>query len=128
MASGVPVAAAVAAPAPDLSATPPAASPLAAPPPPKPSTPPPTGWTARRIAAWATSVAAVVAVGAAVTYGVQAQSQSAQLKDGTVRSAADADALARGATSNAKTASALYALGGAAAGAGVTLFVLEGRF
>ena len=130
MTSGVPVDAA-ARPAPDLSPPPPpppAAAAVALATPPPPAAPPPSGWTTRRILAWATSVAAVAAVGAAVTYGVQAQSLSSQLKDGTARPAADADAIARDAKSNAKTANVLYVVGGAAAAAGITLFIVEGRF
>jgi hypothetical protein len=130
LSSGVPVAAATtASPAgpPDLSPSPPAASPLGAPVPPEPA-PSRGGWTARRIAAWATAVAAVVAVGAGVSAGVQAKDASSQLRDGTVRSSADADALARDAKAKARSANTLYLVGGAAAAASTTLFVLEGRF
>jgi len=67
-------------------------------------------------------------VGVAVTQGTQAQDLSSQLKDGTVRPAAEADQLARDATSKAKSANVLYGVGAAAAAAGTTLFVLEGRF
>jgi hypothetical protein len=73
-------------------------------------------------------VAAVVAVGAGVSAGLQAQHASSQLRDGTVRSSADADALARDAKAKAKSANTLYLVGGAAAAASATLFVLEGRF
>jgi hypothetical protein len=70
----------------------------------------------------------VAAVGVAVAQGVQAKDLSSQLKDGTVRPAAEADALARDATSKAKNANVLYGVGAAAAAAGTTLFILEGRF
>jgi hypothetical protein len=132
MASGVPVAAAASAsskPPPDLSAPPPAASPLAAPaPPPAPPAPQPSGWTTRRILAWASAAVAVAAVGVAVSQGLQAEDLSTQLKDGTVRPSAEADALARDATSKAKSANVLYGVGAAAAAAGTTLFILEGKF
>jgi hypothetical protein len=130
LSSGVPLAAATApSPAgpPDLSPSAPAASPLGPPVPPEPA--PYRGeWTTRRIAAWATAVAAVIAVGAGVSSGVQAQHASSQLKDGTVRSSAEADALARDAKAKARTANTLYVVGGVAAAASGTLFVIEGRF
>jgi hypothetical protein len=129
MSSGVPVAVAAAKPAPDLSAPPPTASPLAVPAPqPTPPAQKPTGWTTRRILAWASAAVAVAAVGVAVSQGLQAEDLSSQLKDGNVRPAAEADALARDATSKAKSANVLYGVGAAAAAAGATLFVLEGRF
>lgn len=87
-----------------------------------------SGWTVRRALAWGGAVAALAAAGAAVTYGVDARDNSAQLRDGTRRTSEQADALARDARSKARTANVLYGLAGAAGIASGTLFVLEGRF
>lgn len=80
----------------------------------------------RRVYTWVAAGAAVAAVAAGAYFGHVAQQRSATLRDGKVHS--DAQSLAREAESNARTANVLYAVGGAAAAAGVTLFFIEGRF
>jgi len=127
LASGVPVGAAPARSMPDLTPPPPAASPLTGSTPP-PAGPPPRTWGTRRILAWTISAAAVAAASMGAVYGSQARDASSQLRDGTRRSSGEADALARDAKDKAKKANLFYGVGGAAAAAGVTLFVLEGRF
>ena len=126
MTSGVPVGASAhpAGSPPDL-----APAPLAAPLPGSPPPPaPPPAWGARRIAAWASAAVAVAAAGAGVALGSQAKQASQDLRDGTVRSSAEADALARRATGKAQSATMAYGLAGMAAAASTTLFILEGRF
>lgn len=108
--------------APDLAARPPAASPVT--PAPAPPAAPPAA-RGRRYT-WVALGAAAVAGAAGAWFGAAAARQQDALRDGTVHP--DADALARDARSKAKTANLLYGLSGAAAAAGVTLFVVEGRF
>jgi tetratricopeptide (TPR) repeat protein len=77
---------------------------------------------------WVAAGAAAVAVGAATYYSLSAQSSSNQLTDGKVRTQAQVQSLHDGAQSQARTANALWVIGGVAGAAGVTLFFVEGSF
>jgi hypothetical protein len=109
---------------PDLSAKP-AAEPASAVAPlgPTPSLPPPAR---PRIYTWIAAGVSVAAGAAGVAYGVAASKQSKMLRDGQFH--ADAASIASGARSKATTANVLYAVSGAAAAAGVTLYFVEGKF
>ncbi len=100
--------------------------PTARPPPAPPPSPP--SWTTRRVAAWVAAATTLALAGAGATYGLQARDASSQLRDGTQRTSAAAEALAHDARGKARTANLLYGAGAAAAAATATLFVLEGRF
>jgi tetratricopeptide (TPR) repeat protein len=109
---------------PDLSAPPPAPDPagLAVPvaPPPSPEK--------RRVWTWVAAGATVAAAGAGAYYGMAARQKSDELRDGTYRPAADANALAEDAKAAQRNANVLYGIAAGAAAAGVTLFLVEGRF
>jgi hypothetical protein len=72
--------------------------------------------------------AGALALGAGAYYGVTAAQRSADLRDGTVRSASASTALRDDAVSRQRRANVLYAVGGVAGAAGATLFFVEGRF
>ncbi|HSN92146.1 MAG TPA: hypothetical protein VLS93_13025, partial [Anaeromyxobacteraceae bacterium] len=110
--------------APDLAA--PASAPVAAglPAPPSPA----PRQEKRRIWTWVAGGAAVVAAGAGTYYGMTAQQRSDELRDGTARPAAEANALAGDAKAAQRSANVLYGVAAGAAAAGVTLFFVEGRF
>lgn len=130
LSSGVPLDPLATRAAPDLSAaqTPTAVTArLLQPDPPAPPRPAPA-WRVRRVGAWIGAAASLALVSAGVTSGLQARDAAADLRDGTVRTSAVADELATRARSKARTANWLYGLGGAAAAASVTLFVLDGRY
>lgn len=130
LSSGVPLDAPAPRAAPDLSATQtPTASTalLLQPDPPAPSGPAPS-WRARRVGAWIGAAASLALVSAGVTYGLQARDAAGDLRDGTQRTSLVADELAARARSKARTANWLYGLGGAAAAASATLFVLDWRY
>ncbi len=130
LSSGVPLDAPPPLAGPDLSAaqTPTAATALLLQPdPPAPPGPAPA-WRVRRVGAWIGAAASLALVSAGVTHGLQARDAASDLRDGTVRTSAVADELATRARSKARTANWLYGLGGAAAAASATLFVLDGRY
>lgn len=98
--------------------------PLSTPPP----GPPPRPAPRPRVFAWVAAGAAALALGAAAYYGVDAAHERAKLRDGTVRTTADADALVSAQRTSAQRANVLGAVGGGLAVASGALFVLEGRF
>jgi len=106
----------------DLSAPHPASAPL----PPVPA--PPRASANHRLWTWVAAGAGALAVGAGAYYGVTAAQRSADLRDGTVRSASASTALRDDAVSRQRRANVLYAVGGVAGAAGATLFFVEGRF
>jgi len=106
----------------DLSAPHPASAPL----PPGPA--PPRASANHRLWTWVAAGAGALAVGAGAYYGVTAAQRSADLRDGTVRSASASTALRDDAVSRQRRANVLYAVGGVAGAAGATLFFVEGRF
>lgn len=110
---------------------PPAAPDLAAPPPAAagPSLAAPVGppREKRRVYTWIAAGAAVAAASAGAYYGWSAK-EDADAIDGIANDGARADRVARDAESKARRANVLYAVSGAAAAAGVTLFFVEKRF
>ena len=107
----------------DLSAPHPASAPLPS------SVPAPQRPRANhRLWTWVAAGAGALAVGAGAYYGVTAAQRSADLRDGTVRSASASTALRDDAVSRQRRANVLYAVGGVAGAAGATLFFVEGRF
>ncbi|MBI5067826.1 MAG: PEGA domain-containing protein [Deltaproteobacteria bacterium] len=91
------------------------------PPPPRPG-PKPRLWT------WVAAGASVAALGAGVYYGSAARKAQDELRDGTVRSSADAQRLRSDAESKARSANILYGVGAAAGVGAGALFFLEGKF
>jgi tetratricopeptide (TPR) repeat protein len=106
---------------PDLSPRPPATAPPIAPPRP-PHRP------RRQLAAWIAGGTAVAALAAGAYFGWSARRDERALKALGEPDGGAAGRRARDAESKARTANALYAIGGGAAAAGATLFVLEARF
>jgi tetratricopeptide (TPR) repeat protein len=106
---------------PDLSPRPPATAPPIAPPraPHRPR---------RQLAAWIAGGTAVAAVAAGAYFGWSARRDERALKSLGEPDGGAAGRHARDAQSKARTANVLYAIGGGAAAAGATLFVLEARF
>jgi hypothetical protein len=107
---------------PDLSVAPP--SDLAAPTAPAVE----GGAERRRVYTWVAVGTAVVAVAAGAFFGSQATEDEDALRSMASPDGAAAERYASGARSNARKANVLYALGGGAAAAGVTLFFVERRF
>jgi hypothetical protein len=108
---------------PDLSAPHSAAAPL-----PSPVPAPERPRASHRLWTWIAAGASAVAVGAGAYYGITASQRSADLRDGTVRSASASTALRDDALSRQRRANVLYAVGGVAGATGATLFFVEGRF
>jgi hypothetical protein len=105
----------------DLTARPPPTSPLE-----KPHGPAVKGH--RRVWTWVAAGAAAAALATGLYFQSAAASDSSTLRDGTVRPSGAATDLRDGARGKQQTATALYVVSGVAAAAGVTLFVVEGRF
>jgi hypothetical protein len=80
----------------------------------------------RRVYTWVAAGTAVAAATAGAYLGYTARQKSDALLDGNAHP--DARSLARDAESRARAANVLYAVSGAAAAAGATLFLVEGRF
>jgi tetratricopeptide (TPR) repeat protein len=108
--------------APDLAASPQTAStvPLA----PAPATPP----ARSRVYTWIAAGATAAAVATGAYFGWSASKDEDALKSMSAPSGSDAQRYASSAESNARKANTMYAVAGAAAAAGVTLFFVEGRF
>ena len=81
----------------------------------------------RRVYTWVAAGTAVAAAAAGAYFGWSAQ-QDAEKVDGIVNDGAQAQQAASDAQSKAHTANVLYAVSGAAAAAGITLFFVEGKF
>ena len=109
--------------APDLAALPPPAAstvPLA----PAPATPP----ARSRVYTWIAAGATAAAVATGAYFGWSASKDEDALKSMSAPSGSDAQRYASSAESNARKANTMYAVAGAAAAAGVTLFFVEGKF
>lgn len=81
----------------------------------------------RRVYTWVAAGTAVAAAAAGAYFGWAAQ-QDADAVDDVVNDGSLAQSTARDAESKARTANVLYAVSGAAAAAGITLFFVEGKF
>jgi PEGA domain-containing protein/tetratricopeptide repeat protein len=81
----------------------------------------------KRVYTWVAAGTAVAAAAAGAYFGWSAQ-QDADKVDGIVNDGAQAQQAASDAQSKAHTANVLYAVSGAAAAAGITLFFVEGKF
>jgi tetratricopeptide (TPR) repeat protein len=111
-------------PPPDLRAQPPkgaAPSPLAA-------RPPAARGEGRRVYTWVAAGAAVAAVAAGGYYGLAARRDADAVRSLSAPNGDEARRLTSSAQSNRRNANILYAAGGVAAAAGVTLFFVEKRF
>ena len=113
----------------------PAAPDLAASPPPAASTVPlataeaPATPSARpRVYTWIAAGATAAAVATGAYFGWSARQDEDALKSMSAPSGSDAQRYASSAESNARKANTMYAVAGAAAAAGVTLFFVEGKF
>jgi hypothetical protein len=107
---------------PDLTVAPPAAGEAPAAP------AAPRGPERRRVYTWVAAGTAVAAVVAGAYFGTQASGDEDALRAMATPDGDAAERYASGARSNARKANVLYALGGGAAAAGVTLFFVEKRF
>jgi hypothetical protein len=81
----------------------------------------------RRVATWVVGGVSVAALGAGVGLGLASSSASGQLRDGTVRSAADVQALHDTTATTTTGANVAYGVAGAALITAVVLFIVEGR-
>jgi tetratricopeptide (TPR) repeat protein len=112
--------------APDL-----AARPASAPPAPRASVPAPGAAPAGRrgrIWTWVAAGASAAALAVGAYHGLEASRRSDELRDGSLRTGAENEALRAGAERSARRANVLYGVAGAAGAAGATLFLVEGRF
>ncbi|HEX9049708.1 MAG TPA: hypothetical protein VF841_04165, partial [Anaeromyxobacter sp.] len=82
----------------------------------------------RRVYTWIATGAAAAAVATGAYFGAAASHDADALRSMSQPDGPQARAYADGAQSNARRANALYAVAGAAAAAGVTLFFVERRF
>jgi tetratricopeptide (TPR) repeat protein len=124
LAPAQPAAAAAPGKAPDLAPRPPAPAGQALPPDAGKSGPARSG----RVWTWVAAGASAVALAAGAYYGASAARSSDELRDGTVRTGSENEALRSDAERDRNRANVLYGIAGAAGAAGVTLFFLEGRF
>lgn len=109
--------------APDLQASPPPAAAAVATAPAAPQPAP-----KRRVYTWIAAGAAAAAAATGAYFGWSARQDEDALRSMSQPSGADAQRYASSAESNARKANAMYAVAGAAAAAGVTLFFVEKRF
>jgi len=114
--------------APDLAPRPPEAKASPALPPAPPAQGAPGAKGSSRLWTWVAAGAGAAALAAGAYYGATAQRKSDELRDGTVRTGAENEALRADAKSAARRANVLYVAAGAAGAGGVALFFVEGRF